>query len=176
LNLKRLEGVSVRTSMNNPTENHMRVIQPSCTLPSLTSPGCGCAPRQKAAGGKAASAAAATAGAAALTALAAAACTACCVLPFTLPAVILAGAGGFIAVLDHAHGWVTRLAVLVVICAWLWIGWQVRKTKRRASRLTVVMMVVATLLTAAASSWPVLEPIAFHALGIAKKRAIPHNE
>jgi hypothetical protein len=150
LNLKRLEGVSVGTSMNNPTENHMRVIQPSCTLPSLTSPGCGCAPRQKAAGG--------------------------CVLPFTLPAVILAGAGGFIAVLDHAHGWVTRLAVLVVICAWLWIGWQVRKTKRRASRLTVVMMVVATLLTLAASSWPVLEPIAFHALGIAKKRAIPHNE
>ena len=154
----------------------MRVIQPSCTLPSRTSPGCGCAPGQKAAGGKAAGTAAVTASAAAMTALAAAACTACCVLPFTLPAVILAGAGGFIAVLDHAHGWVTRLAVLVVISAWLWIGWQVRKTERRASRLTVVMMILATLLTATAASWPVLQPIAFNALGIVKKRQVLPSE
>ena len=154
----------------------MRVIQPSCTLPSLTSPGCGCAPRQKAAGGKAASAAAMTAGAAAMTALAAAACTACCVLPFTLPAVILAGAGGFIAVLDHAHGWVTRFAVFVVICAWLWIGWQVRKTRRRVSRFTVATMIMATLLTAVLASWPVLEPVTFHALSIVKKRHVLPNE
>lgn len=111
-----------------------------------------------------------------MTALAAVACTACCILPFTLPAVILASAGGFIAILDHAHGWVTRLAVLFVICAWLWIGWQVRKTQRRAARLTVAMMVLATLLTAAAASWPVIEPIAFNALGIVKKRTVPHNE
>ncbi len=144
----------------------MRVIQPFCALPSETAPGCGCATSQKAAGGKAASAAA-------MTALAAAACTACCLLPFTLPAVIFAGAGGFIAMLDHAHGWVTRLAVFVVLCAWLWIGWQVRKTRRRATRLTVAMMILATLLTAAAASWPVLEPFAFNALGIAKKRHPP---
>ncbi len=147
----------------------MSVIQPSCSLPSENSPGCGCAAKQEATGGKAASAAA-------MTALAAAACTACCLLPFTLPAVILAGAGGFIAMLDHAHGWVTRLAVLVVICAWLWIGWQVRKTRRRATHFSVVMMVLATMLTAAAVSWPVLEPIAFNALGIVKKRAVSPNE
>lgn len=147
----------------------MRVIQPSCSLPSGNSPGCGCAAEQTAAGGKAASAAA-------MTALAAAACTACCLLPFSLPAVILASAGGLIAMLDHAHGWVTRLAVLVVICAWLWIGWQVGKTQRSATRFTVVMMVLATVLTAAAASWPVLEPIAFNALGIVKKRAVLHNE
>jgi hypothetical protein len=169
LNLKPLEGVSVETSVNNPWENHMSVIQPACALPSENSPGCGCAPRQTAAGGTAA-------GAAAMTALAAAACTACCLLPFTLPAVILASAGGFIAMLDHAHGWLTRLAVLVVVCAWLWIGWQVRKTQRRATRLTVALMVFASLLTAAASSWPVLEPIAFNALGIVKKRPVLHNE
>ena len=78
--------------------------------------------------------------------------------------------------LDHAHGWVTRLAVLVVICAWLWIGWQVRKTQRSATRLTIVTMVLATVLTAAAASWPVLEPIAFNALGIVKKRAVSPNE
>lgn len=147
----------------------MRVIQPSCTLPSETSPGCGCAPSQEAAGGKAASAAA-------ITALAAAACSACCLLPFTLPAVILASTAGFIALLDHAHGWLTRLAVLVVICAWLWIGWQVRKTQRGATRLTVAMMILATLLTAAAASWPVLEPVAFNALGIARKRHVLPNE
>lgn len=147
----------------------MRVIQPSCTLPSETSPGCSCSANQAPAGGKAA-------GAAAMTALAAAACTACCLLPFTLPAVILAGAGGFIAVLDHAHGWVTRLAVLVVIGAWLWIGWQVRKTQRRAARSTVAVMVLATLLTTAAASWPVLEPAAFNAFGIVKKRHVLPNE
>jgi cytochrome bd-type quinol oxidase subunit 2 len=169
LNLKPLEGVSVEASMNKLSENHMTVIQPSCTRPSESSPGCGCAPNQAATGGKAASAAA-------MTALAAAACTACCILPFTLPAVILAGAGGFIAMLDHAHVWVTRLSVLAVMCAWLWIGWQVRKTQRGATRLTLAVMVLATLLTAAASSWPVLEPIAFNALGIVKKRAVLHNE
>jgi hypothetical protein len=38
------------------------------------------------------------------------------------------------------------------------------------------MMVFATLLTAAATSWPVLEPIAFDALGIVKKRTVLHNE
>ena len=147
----------------------MSVIQPSCRLPSENAPGCGCAPMQEPAGGKAA-------GAAAMTALAAAACTACCLLPFTLPAVILASAGGFIAMLDHAHGWLTRLAVLVVIGAWLWIGWQVRKTQRRATCLTVTLMVLASLLTAAAACWPVLEPVAFNALGIVKKRAVLPNE
>jgi hypothetical protein len=165
LNLKLLEGVSVVTSMNNPSENHMRVIQPSCTLASENSPGCGCATAQGTSGGKAAGAAAA------MTAMAASACTACCLLPFTLPAVILASAGGFIAVLDHAHGWVTRLAVLVVICAWLWIAWQVRKTQRGASRSTIAVMVLATLLTGAAASWPLLESTAFDALGIVRK---PH--
>ena len=111
-----------------------------------------------------------------MTALAAAACTACCILPFTLPAVILAGAGGFIAVLDHAHVWVTRLSAFAVLCAWLWIGWQVGRTRRRATRSTIAVMVLATLLTAAASSWPVLEPIAFNELGVARKHTTLHNE
>jgi cytochrome bd-type quinol oxidase subunit 2 len=146
----------------------MSVIGDSCTLPSENSPGCGCGVNKKV-GGKAA-------GAAAMTALAAAACTACCILPFTLPAVILASAGGTIAVLDHAHAWVTRLAILAVTCAWLWIAWQVRKTQRRAARSTVVVMIIATLLTAVAASWPMIEPMAFNALGIVKKRTASHNE
>lgn len=146
----------------------MSVIGESCTLPSENSPGCGCSPDNNV-GGKAA-------GAAVVTALTAAACTACCILPFTLPAVILASAGGTIAILDHAHAWVTRLAIFAVACAWLWIAWQVRKTQRRAARSTVVVMVIATLLTAVAASWPVIEPMAFNALGIVKKRTVSHDE
>jgi cytochrome bd-type quinol oxidase subunit 2 len=146
----------------------MSVIQQSCTLPSENSPGCGCSANKKV-GGKAA-------GAALMTALAAAAFTSCCILPFTLPAVILASAGGSIAILDHAHGWVTRLAIAVVVCAWLWIGWQVRKTQRKPARLTLAVMVLATLLTAAAASWPLIQPIAFNALGIVKKRTVSHSE
>jgi hypothetical protein len=137
-------------------------------LPSENSPGCGCSPG-KGVGGKAA-------GAAVMTALAAAACTACCILPFTLPAVILASAGSTIAILDHAHGRVTRLAILAVACAWLWITWQVRKARRRPARSTVVVMIIATLLTAVAASWPVIEPMAFNALGIVKKRTVSHDE
>lgn len=149
----------------------MSVIGPSCIPPSENSPGCGCAAESKAdrtPGSKAA-------GAAVATALAAAACTACCVLPFTLPASLLALAGGSIAVLDHAHGWATRLAIAVVGCAWLWIGWRVRKTKRRISAATMFVMVFATLLTASAASWPLIEPLAFDAMGIAKKKAVAHG-
>ncbi|MDB5579307.1 MAG: hypothetical protein JWR80_4483 [Bradyrhizobium sp.] len=144
----------------------MSVIGNSCTLPSEHSPGCGAKAK---AGGK-------LAGASAMTALAAAACASCCILPFTLPAVILAGAGSTIAMLDHTHIWVTRVAILTVTCAWLWIVWQIRKTQRRPARLTVVVMIVATLLTTIAASWPVLQPIALNALDIVKKRAVSHPE
>lgn len=145
----------------------MSVIENSCTLPSENAPGCGCSAAKV--GGR-------VAGASAMTALAAVACTSCCILPFTLPAVILASAGGTIALLDHAHVWVTGVAILSVIGAWLWILWQVRKTQRRPSRLTVVIMIVATLLTAVAASWPVIQPIAANALGIVKKRVVPNPE
>ena len=147
----------------------MSVIPQSCTLPSESSPGCGCA-ANKNAGGKAAGAAAMTAS------LAAAACTACCILPFTLPAVVLASTGGLIAVLDHAHGWVTRLAILAVACAWLWIAWQARKTQRRPARATVSVMILATLVTAATASWPMIGPVAFDALGIVKQRTVSPSE
>ena len=145
----------------------MSVIGGHCTRPSEDSPGCGCAANRRV-GGKAS-------GAVVMTALAAAACTACCILPFTLPAVILAAAGSMIAILDHAHVWATRLAILAVVGAWFWIGWQVRTTQRRAARSTVAVMVIATLLTAAAASWPLIEPMAFNALGIVKKRTVSHE-
>jgi len=146
----------------------MSVIGPSCTLPSENSPGCACATNETT-GGK-------IAGAATVTALAAAACTACCILPFTLPAAVLAFAGGSIAILDHVHGWVTKLAIAVVVCTWSWIAWQRWRTGRRITRVTAALMIVATLLTATAASWPLIEPAAFHALGIVKKKAVRASE
>jgi len=145
----------------------MSGIGPSCNLPSRDSRGCGCAPPNKA-GGK-------VAATASITALAAVACTACCVLPFTLPATLLALAGGSIAVLDHAHGWVTRIAVVAVIAAWIWTARQVQKTGRPMARRTAVLMIAATLLTATAAAWPLLEPVVFKTLGIVKKKTLPQG-
>jgi hypothetical protein len=148
----------------------MSVIGPSCALPSETSPGCACATTTAETTGRKA------AGVATMTALAAAACTACCILPFTLPAAALAFAGSSIAVLDHAHGWITKLAISVVIGAWLWIGWRRWRSGRRIARTTAALMIVATLLTVAVACWPLIEPVAFHALGIVKKKAVQASE
>jgi cytochrome bd-type quinol oxidase subunit 2 len=142
----------------------MRVTNPSCTLPSGSSLGCSCA-QAKPTNGKAAGAAAA------VTALAAAACTACCVLPLTLPAAVIATAGGTIAVLDHAHGWMTKLSIAVVVSAWLWIVRQRLRTERRIARTAIVLMALATLLTTTAASWPWIEPAVFATLGIVKNKA-----
>jgi len=148
----------------------MSVIGPSCRLPCDGSLGCGCAAPKKVE--KIVTRAAATAS---VTALAAVACTACCVLPFTLPAALLALAGGSIAMLDHAHLWVTRLAIAAVIAAWLWIIWQRRKRQRPIARATMALMIAASLLTVVAASWPWIEPTVFKTLGIVKKKAVSPN-
>jgi hypothetical protein len=140
----------------------MSVIEPSCTLGSQTPPPCACAPKAKTGAG--------AAGAAAFTALAAAACTGCCILPFTLPAAILAAASSSIALLDHAHVWMTWLAIAIGAGAWLWIGWQAWRHSRRVARATLVTMVLASLLTGAEASWPLVEQPVFNALGIVKKK------
>ena len=148
----------------------MSVIGPSCRLPRDGSIGCGCAPLKKIE--KIVTRAAATAS---VTALAAVACTACCMLPFTLPAALLALAGGSIAILDHAHLWVTRLAIAAVIAAWLWIIRQRRKTQRPIARATMALMIAASLVTVVAASWPWIEPTVFKTLGIVKNKAVSPN-
>jgi hypothetical protein len=50
------------------------------------------------------------------------ACGACCVLPFALPAVVVAGTGSILAFVASAHAWVTGLAVLAVVGAWGWMA------------------------------------------------------
>jgi hypothetical protein len=166
LNLKWLEGVAIRSMTHKLEENHMSVIGPSCNLPSETSPGCGCAGRTEPGGGKAA-------GTAVATAIVAAACTACCVLPFTLPAVVLASAGSLIAVLDHSHGLMTKLSIAVVVCAWGWIVWRSRTSGLKIRSSVLAAMCAATVLTATAALWPVMESTVFHALGVAKKPKPP---
>ena len=129
---------------------------PSCALPSKGEPGCGCEPARSSGAAKAAAIVAGTA----------AACTACCVLPFTLPAIVLANIGGVLTLLDHAHGWVTWLAISAVAAAWVWIGRQSIRARVRPATSTLAMMGLATVVMTLAASWPLLKPTVFHRLGI----------
>jgi hypothetical protein len=166
LNLKWLEGVSRRRDANKlqsrESEIQMDVTNSpiACSLPSGTDPGCGCAPKPTRS--HAAKVAVITAGTAA-------ACTACCVLPVTLPAVIVAYVGGTLTLLDRAHGWLTWVGIAAVIGAWLWIGRQFFRTRTKPRVSTLAMMAVATIVISLTASWPLLKPAAFQALGIAKK-------
>jgi hypothetical protein len=85
------------------------------------------------------------------------ACGACCVLPFALPAAVLAGTGGVLAWFANMHVWITGLAVLAVIGAWGWIAWQTRRTRCRPAASTLYAMVAATALMAVAALWPFIE-------------------
>ena len=139
----------------------------SCTTACIPrtddSPGCGCGDKRPPAVDRK------LAGAATLSALSAVACTSCCVLPFVLPAVVLANVGGAVAVLDHAHVWATRTALVAVACAWGWTSYQTVKTKRRPRPSSLLLLLLATTLTIGAASWPRIEPLVFHALGITKQ-------
>ncbi|MBR0779148.1 hypothetical protein JQ543_11345 [Bradyrhizobium diazoefficiens] len=140
----------------------MSVIGPSCNLPSETSPACGCTAKISAetgpGGGKAA-------GAAVATATIAVACAACCVLPFALPAVALAGVGGAIAVLGRAHGLMTILSIAVVLGAWGWIGWRSRTAGLKIRKPALAAMGAATVLTAIAALAPILGPTVLCVIG-----------
>lgn len=96
-------------------------------------------------------------GAAAVAATAALACGACCVLPFALPAAVLALSGGALAWFAGLSPWITAAAVVAVLGGWVWIGLQARSTRRRPAPSTLATMGVATALLAAALAWPHLE-------------------
>lgn len=85
------------------------------------------------------------------------ACSACCVLPFALPATVLASTGPLLAWLVGMHVWVTLLAILSVIGAWAWIAWQSHRTQRRPANSTLIMMAVSTVLLTVAVLWPLIE-------------------
>jgi hypothetical protein len=85
------------------------------------------------------------------------ACGACCVLPFALPAAALASTGSVLAWLAGAHAWITGLALFSVLGAWAWIAWDTARSQRRLAQSTVYVMTAATLLTAVAVLWPLIE-------------------
>lgn len=85
------------------------------------------------------------------------ACGACCILPFTLPATVLAGTGSVLAWFVHMHIWVTIFAILAVVGAWAWIAWQVRRTQRKPAMSTLVMMASSTVFSTVAVLWPLIE-------------------
>lgn len=85
------------------------------------------------------------------------ACGVCCVLPFALPATVLASTGALLAWFVKLHLWVTILALLSVAGAWGWIAWQSRRTRRKPALSTLVMMSTATALLTVSMLWPLLE-------------------
>jgi len=124
-----------------------------------TDAACGCAAapatnakRKAGVAGKAAG------GVALLSAAGAVAACAVCVLPFALPAVLLAGVGGVLAWLGNAHVWMTGVAVVALAVAWLWIWRQSARTGVRPAISTLTMMGIATLLVVSALFWPEIEP------------------
>jgi hypothetical protein len=89
------------------------------------------------------------------------ACGVCCVLPFALPAALLAGSGGILTWFAGARSWMTIVAIVAVVGAWLWIWIQSFRTKRRSALSTILTMTGATVLAGTALVWLRLEPLVF---------------
>jgi hypothetical protein len=94
---------------------------------------------------------------AAIAATGALACSVCCVLPFALPAAILATSGGVLAWLGSATPWVTTIAVVAVTGAWMWVGIQSVRAMRRPALSTLRTMAAASAMLVAALAWPHFE-------------------
>ena len=125
--------------------------------------GCGCSAEEAISGNrprgtKAAATTAVTAAAGAV------ACAACCVLPFALPAAVLASLGGVLAWVDHIHIWTTPLAILAVVLAWGWIIGQSVRAGRKPAATTLFVTLAATVLAGMALAWAVLEKPIIRAL------------
>jgi hypothetical protein len=103
----------------------------------------------------------ATAGVAAASALA---CSACCVLPFALPATIVAMSGGTLAFFAGIHPLMTLIALMAVAASWAWVAAKTLQTRRRPARGTLIAMSVATVMLAVSMLWPMFEHILFSLL------------
>ena len=85
------------------------------------------------------------------------ACGICCVLPFALPAAVVALTGGAMAWWGSMMPLVRDFAAVAVALGWLWVGQQSYRTNRRPAVSTVVVMVFATAMLAGALAWPHFE-------------------
>lgn len=85
------------------------------------------------------------------------ACGACCILPLALPAVIVAGLGGSLSWFAKALPWLTLISLIAVAVAWVMVWRESRATGKRASKLTLLLMLVATVMLAISLAWPFIE-------------------
>ncbi|MCA1583909.1 MAG: hypothetical protein LC791_03740 [Acidobacteria bacterium] len=86
-------------------------------------------------------------------------CGVCCVLPFALPAVVLATSGSALAWLASAYSWATTVATVIVGAAWLWIAATSARSKAWPAGATLSAMTFATVVLGAAVVWPRIEPL-----------------
>jgi hypothetical protein len=86
------------------------------------------------------------------------ACGVCCVLPFAFPAVAAASTGSLLAWFAGAHNGATALAAVIVVGAWMSIGFQSHRARQRPSRATLYTMALATAVLVLAALWPRIEP------------------
>ena len=80
-------------------------------------------------------------------------CGICCVLPFALPAAVLAVGGGVVSWFAKATPWAMGIASLAVLAGWAWVIVQSIRTKRSPARSTLVTLALATTLLIAAAIW-----------------------
>lgn len=90
---------------------------------------------------------------AALAATGALACSICCVLPFALPAAVLAVGGGVLSWFANATPWAMRIALLAVLAGWTWVIVQSVRTQRHPALSTLLTLALATVVFAAAAVW-----------------------
>ena len=90
---------------------------------------------------------------AALAATGAFVCGVCCVLPFALPATMLAVSGGIIGWFAKATPWAMRIALLGVLGGWMWVILQSVRAKRKPARSTLMTLGLATAMFVAATIW-----------------------
>jgi hypothetical protein len=94
---------------------------------------------------------------AAVAAVGAVACGVCCVLPFALPAAILALSGGVLAWFGSLMPWIRGVAVIAVLGGWLWVALQTKRTRKRPATSTWLIMGAATAFLLVALAWPLIE-------------------
>jgi hypothetical protein len=100
--------------------------------------------------------------AAGVTAASALACGTCCILPFALPATLVAMSGGVLAFFVRIHPLVTVIAVMAVAAGWAWVVAKTLQTRRRPPRGTLIAMSVATVMLTVSMMWPVFEHTLFN--------------
>jgi hypothetical protein len=88
-----------------------------------------------------------------LAATGALACSICCVLPFALPAALLAVSGGVIGWFAKFTPWAMGIAALAVLGGWTWVMLQSVRTGRKPARSTLLTVALATAVFAAATIW-----------------------